>query len=379
MIRYSTFLICFAAFTSPSAGELASDSASDGLVDVGFSKLHDIATQCVDQEIMTGQDWIGSALKKYDQYCTDTQASKFEAKLMDYNECSGTNFEAFIETFWDAMMGMSMTCASYFYKHGTEILMDFMTGSLSQLPFRDHMSPECVDSLLGNNAFGDFVREHSIHPKKDAECLVKLGRQVPDCTLRRWPVSIPGSILKAYSCMNNKMQEMDMCDTEVEALKCLPSVTDIKKSKSGDMCQKWAETCTIDKLNAGKYPSVIMILPPPLSAQPFPDICDEVDSSHDVSARLKAYQEACLSVEDRKIWTQGTSGVATVPMTETVKKLKSAQEKAEQTPKDEKSSSSSGFMLFFFGLVVGVGGTALVVKKKSSGNEWQPAGFGSFA
>ena len=33
----------------------------------------------------------------------------------------------------------------------------------------------------------------------------------------------------------------------------------------------------------------------------------------------------------------------------------------------------------FFGLVVGVGGTALVVKKKSSGNEWQPAGFGSFA
>lgn len=390
MMRCSTFLVYLGA-ASLSISEIEANAignypstTSDSLVDSNFEKLQDIAAQCIDTKIMNGEDMITNALEKFEDYCTDTQTSKFESALLDYNDCTDTNFADFIETLWDASLGMTLTCASYFYKHGPALLVEITAGNISEMPFREHMPPECVDSLLGRNAFGDFLREHTIHPKKDAKCLAKLGLKVPDCTLRRWPVPIPGSALKSYSCMSNKVQqELDVCKAEVEALKCLPDVSYFKKLSDAEQdaeCQKLARTCTIDRFNAGKVPSMIMFLPPPLSAQPLPDICDD-DLSHDASTRLKAYQMVCFSEEDRNIWTSGERGTANVPLTDAVQKVKAAQKSTEQSStRDMKSSSSSGFGVFLFGLIAGIVCTVLVgifkQRSRDSGGTWQDVRVG---
>jgi len=389
MIRYSTFLVYLGAASlsineiEATAFENYPSDTSASLVDSNFGKLQDIADQCIEAKIMNDEDMITNALETLENYCTDTQTSKFESALLDYNDCTNTNLADFIETLWDASLGMTLTCASYFYKHGPALLVEIATGNVSEMPFQEHMPPECVDSLLGRNAFGDFFREHIIHPKKDSKCLVKLGLKVPDCTLRRWPIPIPGSLLKSYSCMSNKMQqELDMCKTEVEALKCLPDVSYFKKLSDAEQdveCQKLARTCTIDQFNAGKVPSIIMFLPPPLSAQPLPDICDD-DLSRDASTRLKAYQMVCFSEEDRNIWTTGEQGTANVPLTDAVLKVKAAQKSAEQSAtKDMKSSSSSGFGVFLFGLIAGIVCTVLVgifKQRRDSGGTWQEVSVG---
>ena len=59
------------------------------------------------------------------------------------------------------------------------------------------------------------MHEHIIHAQKDPECLLRLGLQAPDSTLRRESISIPGSILKSYACEDDKMKELDICDMEV--------------------------------------------------------------------------------------------------------------------------------------------------------------------
>lgn len=353
-MRYSTFLLYFGA-ASLSKGEdsyyESEKNAYGRILDDG--KLMDIATQCIDAQ---GMPYY---LNRLDNYCTDTQASKFELALVDYNSCTSTDFSALVETFWDALLGVSLMCAPYYYKVSNVVEQSYYFNDYDDdhaiskiLEFlKQPMPHECLYSLLGDNAFGDFIRQHTISPGKERECLATLGRQVPDCTLRRWPVPIPGFFLKAYSCMENKFLELDPCKVEMEALKCLPTVNEIKESNSDALCQEWTKVCTHDRILVFKTPSITLLLPPPLSAHPLSDICKDTDISNGVSARLEAYQHKCLSDEYRKIWSQGTHGVPNVPIT-----LKMARQKKN----NGKSSSSSGFGAFMFGLIIGIACTALL-------------------
>lgn len=92
---------------------------------------------------------------------------------------------------------MSLMCGLYVYKLSVftyeGIYYEYVAKVLELL--RQPLPHECVDSLWGDNVFGDFFRQHTTNPKKNRECLVTVRRQVPDHTLRCWPVPIPGVLL----------------------------------------------------------------------------------------------------------------------------------------------------------------------------------------
>jgi len=212
-----------------------------------------------------------------------------------------------------------MTCAPYFYEVFTKLEKHYYGDDnvYSELIFQKRMPDECVASLLGDNAFGIFFREHTMHPGKDRECLAELGRVVPDCTLRRWPIPLPGLLFQMYTCLENKTEAItnQICTQEVEVLSnCLPTADEIKTTTDENkdvyvrkiQCDQWAKACTIDSINSDDIPSIYMLLPRPLSAAPLSDTCMSIDSSHDASSRLAAYQRVCIPEKDREMWSDGT-------------------------------------------------------------------------
>merc|ERR1711862_89877 len=74
----------------------------------------------MDVQMMNAIDPIASLLNKFDNYCNESQAAKFEAALDEYNRCTGESLADFIETLLPAAIGASMTCAPYFYETMTE-------------------------------------------------------------------------------------------------------------------------------------------------------------------------------------------------------------------------------------------------------------------
>ena len=56
----------------------------------------------------------------------------------------------------------------------------------------------------------------------------------------------------------------------------------------------------------------------------------------------------CLSDEDRKIWSQGPPGLATVSMTSAMQELKNGQNMAHHKMNKRKFSSSYGFVVFLY-------------------------------
>jgi len=113
-------------------------------------------------------------------------------------------------------------------------------------------------------------------------------------------------------------------------------------------CDMWIKACTIDSIGYYDTPSIHMLLPRPLSAAPFSDTCMSVDSSHDASSRLEAYQSACIPEEDRDIWSDGTG----VPELSTSRLSTSTYESSKS--KDSESNSGSSFWKFSLGLFVGI-------------------------
>jgi len=375
MARYPTSLVCIFLATSFTEAsrlkfltsrllEFTDDDyyeEDSSIVQQGLDLLTDLAGQCMDPQMMNAVDPVASLFDKYEDYCTDSQVTEFESALKTYNDCTGTNLSDFIETFWSAMVGVGMTCAPYVYK-SLKQMSDAAERLSITMPFKLRMPDECVDSLMGDNAFGDFYREHTIHPGKDRVCLAQLGRTVPDCTLRRWPVPIVGAVLKYYSCAGDKLAELtaDMCAKEVRALSsCLPSVNEIKGASVNDsQCQSVVKHCSIDKLVKEEEYSVMMLLPSPLSAAPLSDTCADSDLSEEVSIRLEAFHRACSSNEDRAIWTQSGAGVATVSST-------------QRTRENDSSGNSTGKTLVFgfvIGIVCTLGLTTFISRKKSTEN-----------
>lgn len=174
-------------------------------------------------------------------------------------------------------------------------------------------------------------------------CFKNLGHEVPSCTLRVWPVPLVGPVFQFLSCANTNFGAMyndKVCDDEIEVLgNCLPSLQEIKNANDGS-CDTWIKTCTMARINNEESFSYAMLMPAPLSAAPFPDIC--VDD--DVKARYEAYQQTCLLKEDLEIWSGSrTSAVGSV------------MGSAFSTGSNSSSSSNTGVL--FFGFMFGVLGT----------------------
>lgn len=342
MIRYSASLI-YLLFGAINLTQAENYYEGPAFVSDSLAQLSDVAFQCVDEKMMSSStDPFDIAFSTMENYCSDSQDTKFELALRKYEKCSGASLEDFIETFWSAEFGAIMTCSGYVYRSAKSAMDDYeKNGEMKDLPFKERMPEECIDSLMGNNAFGNFFRENWISPKREYRCLKTLGEEVPNCTLRRWPVPIVGAVFRFFSCAapNVEVVSVSECNDELEVMnKCLPSVGEIKKANKGS-CKTWTETCTLGEINEDGRPVMHMMLPAPLSSSPFPDTC----ADEDINARYKAYQQACFPKEDLELWNEAKTSAFGGLMT-------------SSKSKRSKSSSSSGKFLLY-GLVLGIVGT----------------------
>jgi hypothetical protein len=212
---------------------------------------------------------------------------------------------------------------------------------------------QCLDTFMGDNPLGNMIRNGLEHPGLDVKCYKKLSEDVPSCTLKQWPISIPGSVVKVSSCVNSEMlpEIESSCDTQFSILnECLddPLVLQGGAQKQDDAtCAKWISKCG----NAG---STFVSLPAPLNALPLSDVCQDRIEIHPESAQLfEAFQKSCVADDDMKFWKSGGGGAASLSS-------------FHKYNNGGGGGRGSGFGTFFVGLLTGVAalGAAVYVKKK---------------
>merc|ERR1719330_985379 len=109
--------------------------------------------------MMYSPDPIGSLMVELENYCDESQESKFESALADYELCTGASLSDFIETLLPASIGTAMTCAPYFYESIAEFAADYYApdgGGFTELIFRKPMPDDCVVSLPETTPSGIF-------------------------------------------------------------------------------------------------------------------------------------------------------------------------------------------------------------------------------
>jgi len=351
MARYSTISLVYLILGAVNFTQ-AENYEGVSLISEGIAQFSDVAGQCVDEKMMNSKDPIELALNTMTNYCTEPQAKKFEVALKNFETCDGASITDFIESYWDSVVGATMTCSGYFYSAVTTGIAEYESDffEIKNLPFEKRLPNECIESLLGNHGFGNFIRNNFMSPKKDYDCIKNLGRWVPSCTLPVWPVPIVGPVFQFLSCASTNMEAMydDVCADEIEVLaNCLPSLDEIKNADDGS-CDTWIKTCTVARINSDEEFSYAMMMPAPLSAAPFPDIC----LNDDVNARYKAYQQACLLKEDLEIWSKPRTSF-----------IGDSMGSSSSTGRKSSSSSNTHVMFFgfmFFGFMFSVVGTVVV-------------------
>lgn len=239
-----------------------------------------------------------------EDYCNEEQTAQFEDALKNFKSCSGIDLKKYQETIGDALIGTFMTCGRYAYTIFNNILMS-ESGEVSYpLP---RVPDQCVDSLVGHNPMGDSIREALEYPGAEAKCMAKLSEQLPQCTLKLWPIPLPGTIMKVTSCINSEFvpEQRELCDQQLDILdKCLPdddAVLFDGKPTHSQQCGKWIETCAAEM-------STFITSPSPFNAMPLSDICQEQAENYHPEAlkKFNAFQESCVSKKDIDFWLKGT-------------------------------------------------------------------------
>jgi len=305
-----------------------------------------------DADMMT---MIPMVLDIFDNYCDKNHADQFEKALRDFQKCSNIDMKAHYETFADSLVGVTLTCARYFVDLFPSIMMSMMPGpagyygmsSIFPLP---RIPDQCLDTFLGDNPLGHMIRSGLEHPGLDMKCYKKLSEDVPSCTLKQWPIPIPGSIVKVSSCVQSEMlPEMEStCDMQFSILdECLDDPLVLQGQKQDEeTCSKWISQCG----NAG---STFIAMPAPLNGLPLSDVCKERIEVHPDSAKaFEAFQKSCVADDDIKFWKNG-GGTASL---KSFNKYNSGSD----------SSGGSVFKIFFLGLLTGMTalGAAVYLRKR---------------
>jgi hypothetical protein len=242
-----------------------------------------------------------------EDYCDGSQASQFEAALDDFHKCSGIDYKAYQETFADSIFGMVVNCARYIYD-SSDSYFSYNFGEVSfPIP---RVPDQCVNAFVGNNPMGDMIRQTLEHPGLDAKCYAKFSEDVPKCTLKQWPIPLPGRIIKVSSCVTAELvpEQEAVCDSQLEILQtCLPDDPELFDGQQTDekTCGKWITQC------AGNM-STLVTFPAPFAGLPLSDVCrDRAIQYPDALKKFNGFQESCVSDDDKKFWLTG-SGAASL-------------------------------------------------------------------
>jgi hypothetical protein len=147
--------------------------------------------------------------------------------------------------------------------------MDPVSGTMSE----DGMQ-KCQEVVLGDNDFGNLLRDIYHHPEKYCKCMATFGEAVPECLL---PLPIPDledaklplSLFKKGVCLLEIGCDAidDVCVSELKSLDdCLPASIDDTVS-----CATVTEAC-----ESLESPPFSMMLPPEVTESKLPDACERV-------------------------------------------------------------------------------------------------------
>ena len=318
--------------------------------------------------IMMASDPVAAALDKFgaENFCDEAGAEKFAAAFDDFQSCSGYSLNTLVESFFGAMVGNSLHCASYIYSTFTNIANSMLLGGQEDIEYPlPRMPDHCAESLYGDNPFGNAVRLYNKFPEKDTKCFANLANDLPDCTLNQWPIPIAGVYLKAISCVYGNAVPVleESCTRELGALnECLPE-GDYSASYQCDNVMKDCakaeeESMTLDNLIRNA---------PPMVGRPMSDLCTRMTNSDDtfkaVLDKYEAFRDYCISDKDKAIWDIQPSSKntleSTVSLASQVEDNAVAAPAVTATPAASKNSSSSksssagGAGVFFAGLLIG--------------------------
>lgn len=295
--------------SSPSMYYSDKDDDDDGDIVIQF--LTDMSMQCLDDESsLTDALTSRNPFNMLQNYCDSNQMPLFEKGLETYEQCSGASILEFIQSIGSAVFGGAMTCLPYLYDNYFSNDDDFFEQSAPTFPL-PRIPQQCVDSFLGDNSVGNFMRNELTMTKNGMTCLAELGQSVPDCTLYRWPVPIVGPLLKVASCAYPMFEDIFSmsCEDELSVLsQCLPSVSEMENA-TDEMCYKWIDQCAQKDMEFGPVPFFGMSLPPPLTARPLNDICHDPSLDGEVSKRYEFFRDECIPEKDKKIWEKMSMSV----------------------------------------------------------------------
>jgi hypothetical protein len=342
-------------------------------------------------------DPIAAALDKFGakNYCSESDAETFSKAMDDFEACSGYSLFTLIETFFGAMVGNGLHCASYMYTTFTTIANSMSLGGQAEIQYPlPRMPDECAEAVYGDNPFGNAARLYAQFPEKDTQCFASLANQLPDCTLNSWPIPITGLYLKAISCAyGNAIPVLEeSCTRELEALSdCLPD----GEYSADYQCTKAIQDCAVAEAESMTLDSLMRAIPP-LLGRPLSDTCRRIGNSsgqQNLSNAMNKYdkfREYCVSAEDRAIWDIKPKNTleTTVSMASQVEDngvaapVKASSSAAYSSNKNSSNKSGGGGAgVFFTGLLIGVVVsmvTMLAVQKKHSGSRRNEMGRYNF-
>ena len=238
-------------------------------------------------------------------FCTKSEANEFRQSLDTFEQCAHFDLEEFLQTLPSALLGSSLNCLWTLHADGSP-------------------SVECIDALFGHHALGDALRQIIATPQRILNCFH--ASPFPDCTLKDWPIPIPGPWIESLVCLLDQSDLDLLCDMERVTLnECLDE---------DDLC---ASDCS---------DSMLLALPDPLLGMPMPPFCAEGD--HVLARRYEKYVTECLTEEQGTLWEpvlapRASGGEAEYPASDMVLSV--------HTERDEESSSGG---ITPVGIVIGM-------------------------
>ena len=194
-----------------------------------------------------------------------------------------------------------MNCARYIYDYSYGYFLSF---PLPRVP------DQCVNAFVGENPMEDMIRYTLDHPGLDAKCYTQFSEDIPQCTLKQWPVPLPGSVLKVSSCVAGELvpEQEAVCDYQMEILQtCLPDDPELLDGQQTD-----EKTCGKRITQVGKSLSTLVTFPAPFAGLPLSDVCrDRAIQYPDALKKFNGFQDSCVSDDDKKFWLTG-SGAASL-------------------------------------------------------------------
>lgn len=285
------------------------------------------------------------ALKDNDEKaCSEEESDKLVLASQNYLQCSGINnfFDLTEIESGDLASSIEADCKPVFdMVLDTIILVDDNAAPIDEDEANIRLmelGKNCLETLLGDNSIGNFIRYEYNHFDKTLECIGKLGEDLPHCILSTQTqdgetISVPLSLEKKMACLEGSISEsftQIACLGAYEFLDgCLPQVGDDDGANDDLPLICGGDTMSDDLSDMGMDLSIVMD-PSVITGNKMPDFCSGVFEEMEMSTEQLQSRLDYYNNNREYGWTL-----------ETISKGGGANKEVEAIPASPKISESS--------------------------------------